>query len=30
MDGTIELEDPYSRRTKVVSRRFVQQNGYPP
>jgi len=23
-DGSIELEEPYSRRTKVVTRRFVQ------
>jgi len=27
---TIQLEDPYSRRIKVVTRKFVQQNGYPP
>jgi len=30
INRSIELEDPYSRRRKVVTRRFVQQNGYPP
>lgn len=29
-DETIELEDPYSRRTKIVTRKLLQQRGHPP
>jgi len=29
-DGTIELESPYSRRTKVVIGKLLQQRGHPP
>jgi len=29
-DGTIELENPYSRRTKFVTRKLLQQRSRPP
>jgi len=29
MDGTIEVEGPYSRKTKVVTRALVKQDNYP-
>jgi len=29
-NGTIELESPYSKRTKVVTRKLLQQRGRPP
>jgi len=27
--GTIELESPYSRITKIVTRKLLQQKGHP-
>jgi len=30
IDGTIELESPYSRMTKVVTRKLLQQKGHSP
>jgi len=30
LDGTIEVEKPYSRKTKVITRTLAKQNNYPP
>jgi len=30
MDRTIEVEKPYSRKTKVITRALVKHNNYPP
>jgi len=30
MDGKIEVEEPYSRWTKVITKARVEQDKYPP